>query len=412
MMSVKEFDNTMKGYLSFLKNPYISTGLIIFGLLYASLAAPKLPYYIAKLFDNVFFKLMIFFLIAYVAQESPTVALVAAIGVMVSIQTLTRYKFDQEMMMSVGSNNKMNYSCTTSDNTNISLTIEQHQIIADAKNMMEEGKQMMEEGREEEGKQMIQEGVSIIEQVRSALGIQEIPPSESEQQMMPEEIQQMASEGQQMIEEGKKLMEEGYQEEAAQFIDVGQYILDSAQILMGTDLSEEIYVNNSENKSEMENMVEEARNMIEEGRRMIQEDGLVEEGQQMIQEGKSLLDDIRQYNGTTTQENFQEQEQEQEQIRAQAQDNEKMSEENMMEEKVAQVVREVRKMEEQTGQKAQPEEIRMMCTRVNDVYAFKMTSLVDLYDTYKPKLTTSSNQPVGITDGYNNDVGNYASVAN
>ncbi len=92
------FDNAVRKYTSWLDNPYVSGALTVFLIVYASMAAPKLPSYIASLFDYTLFKLFIFFLIVYVSKRNATVALIAAIALMVSIMTLDRLKFGQEMM--------------------------------------------------------------------------------------------------------------------------------------------------------------------------------------------------------------------------------------------------------------------------------------------------------------------------
>jgi len=98
MSTVENFDDTVKQYLSFLDNEYVSASLSLFLLLYASLAAPKLPKFIAQLFDYKLFKLFIFFLIVFVARKNPTIAIIAAIAVIVSLETLNRYKINDHMM--------------------------------------------------------------------------------------------------------------------------------------------------------------------------------------------------------------------------------------------------------------------------------------------------------------------------
>lgn len=96
--AMKTFDNTVRGMLSFVdNNEYITAALTLFLIVYASYAAPKLPPYILKLFDNPFFKLLIFFLIVYTARRNPTVAIVAAVALMVSIHALNKFKMDQLM---------------------------------------------------------------------------------------------------------------------------------------------------------------------------------------------------------------------------------------------------------------------------------------------------------------------------
>jgi len=99
--AAKNFDATVTNWLSFLDNEYISGALIIFLIVYASYAAPKLPPYILKLFDNPLFKLLIFFLIVYSAKKNPTVAIIAAVGLMVTIHALNKLKLDQMLMRAV-----------------------------------------------------------------------------------------------------------------------------------------------------------------------------------------------------------------------------------------------------------------------------------------------------------------------
>lgn len=96
---VRTFDTSVKSALSILdRNEYVSAALTIFLILYAGLAAPQLPEYIANLFDNPLFKLLILFLVAYSANKNPTVAIVAAIGLMISIHTLNRIKINKGLL--------------------------------------------------------------------------------------------------------------------------------------------------------------------------------------------------------------------------------------------------------------------------------------------------------------------------
>ena len=94
-----EFDNTFDQYFGFLKNEYVSSILIIFLILYASMVAPKLPDKIALLFDNIVVKFIFFFLLAFVAKVStPSVAVIAAIAVLITLMTVNRVNFNREMM--------------------------------------------------------------------------------------------------------------------------------------------------------------------------------------------------------------------------------------------------------------------------------------------------------------------------
>jgi len=101
----EQFDNTVNGWLSFIdSNEYVSSALSLFLIVYAAYAAPKLPGYILNLFDNPLFKLVLFFLIVYTAKKNPTVAIIAAIGLMVTLHALNKLKLDQMMMALMRSN--------------------------------------------------------------------------------------------------------------------------------------------------------------------------------------------------------------------------------------------------------------------------------------------------------------------
>jgi hypothetical protein len=100
---MESFDNAVKKSLSFIDfdNDYVKSGISLFLVLYAGIAAPRLPEYVAKLFDYTVVKLIIFFLILYVARHDPTIAIIASIGVLISLMTLSSYKFNKEMMASI-----------------------------------------------------------------------------------------------------------------------------------------------------------------------------------------------------------------------------------------------------------------------------------------------------------------------
>lgn len=95
---MNNLNKTLRESLSFLDNEYVSTGVALFLVLYAGLAAPALPETVARLFENTLFKLLVFFLIAYTSRKNPTVAIIASIGLLVSLQTLNRYNTERKMM--------------------------------------------------------------------------------------------------------------------------------------------------------------------------------------------------------------------------------------------------------------------------------------------------------------------------
>lgn len=94
-----QFDNTVRNWLSVVDdNQYVSTALSLFLIVYAAYAVPKLPEYVLRVFDNPLVKLLLFFLIAYTARRNPTVAIIAAVGLLVTLQALNKMKLDQMMM--------------------------------------------------------------------------------------------------------------------------------------------------------------------------------------------------------------------------------------------------------------------------------------------------------------------------
>jgi hypothetical protein len=88
--------------LSFLDNEHVSSALSLFLVLYAGMAAPQLPERVARLFENTLFRILIFFLIAYTARKNASVAAIAAVGLMVSLQTLNRYDINRSLNKVVG----------------------------------------------------------------------------------------------------------------------------------------------------------------------------------------------------------------------------------------------------------------------------------------------------------------------
>lgn len=104
---INNFDRSAQNWLSFLDNEYVSSALIIFLIVYATLAAPKLPDYILRLFDYTIVKLVLFFLIAYIAQKNASVAIVAAIGLLVTIIALNKLKLNETVGRIMGNSEPM-----------------------------------------------------------------------------------------------------------------------------------------------------------------------------------------------------------------------------------------------------------------------------------------------------------------
>jgi hypothetical protein len=139
-------DNAIEKINSVLENQYVSGALTVFLIVYASMAAPKLPNYLTKLFDYTLTKLVVFFLIVYLMKRNATVALVAAVALMVTIMALERVKFGKEMMEVVGKSDKKiklgdcSCDCTCGSIENIvPQTEEGHLVIKEVKQAVTNG---------------------------------------------------------------------------------------------------------------------------------------------------------------------------------------------------------------------------------------------------------------------------------
>lgn len=110
-------------------NPYVSSSVSLFLILYAGLAAPALPASVAGLFEHSVFKTLIMVLILVLLREKNfTTALLVAIGFMVSMTTLSRYRA-RAMVTEFGSNNKdTEWSANQGEGTN-RVTLRGHEYV-------------------------------------------------------------------------------------------------------------------------------------------------------------------------------------------------------------------------------------------------------------------------------------------
>ena len=75
-----------------LDNIYINTSLKVFLALYAALAAPKLPPSLLGLFDNIFVRIGIAFLIVFVSMRDSGMALMIALAFIITLQTINKLR--------------------------------------------------------------------------------------------------------------------------------------------------------------------------------------------------------------------------------------------------------------------------------------------------------------------------------
>ena len=86
---LKNVESMSRNALSILDNPYVSTFVKVFLVVYAGVWAPRLPPTLAGLFKNNMFRMLIFFLVVFVATKDARVALLIAVGFLMSMQALS-----------------------------------------------------------------------------------------------------------------------------------------------------------------------------------------------------------------------------------------------------------------------------------------------------------------------------------
>lgn len=90
MNLVSQFNKLALEVLKPLDNPYISTVVKVFLILYASMIAPELPENLSSLLKNKIVRIVLIFLIAFIAVKDVQIALLSSIGLIVSIMALQK----------------------------------------------------------------------------------------------------------------------------------------------------------------------------------------------------------------------------------------------------------------------------------------------------------------------------------
>ena len=90
---IEKISSDIDGFLKPIFTDKISSSVIsLILVLYAGLAAPKLPKSISKLFENKIFKLIVLVIIAYTASKDASIAIITAVALVLSMQTLSSYE--------------------------------------------------------------------------------------------------------------------------------------------------------------------------------------------------------------------------------------------------------------------------------------------------------------------------------
>lgn len=88
-MATNGLNKQINDALSFLNKPVWSNTLRLLFLLYASMVAPDLPPQASILFDNALFRLVVLFLIVWTNSQDPTLSLLIAVGLVISMNVLS-----------------------------------------------------------------------------------------------------------------------------------------------------------------------------------------------------------------------------------------------------------------------------------------------------------------------------------
>jgi hypothetical protein len=81
--------------LNLMDNSYLFTLAKLFIILYSVIIAPKLPDYIAKLFHQTIFQIIMFAIITFVATKDVTISILLTISFFISFHSYTRHLYNQ-----------------------------------------------------------------------------------------------------------------------------------------------------------------------------------------------------------------------------------------------------------------------------------------------------------------------------
>ena len=175
-------------------NKYLSSVLGLFLVLYAALAAPKLPKSVTVWFDNTWFKLGFMFLIAYMATKDPSVAIISAVALLITLQTLSAQKTADALVNSVSNTVQSNLDSTVQAKVQLikekfTQELEEKEALADA-NM-----EAMRQAYEEDIKQIQEEAQQIVQTtVENLENLENSNPSMDDENMEDETIELFSEE--------------------------------------------------------------------------------------------------------------------------------------------------------------------------------------------------------------------------
>jgi hypothetical protein len=90
-------------------NSYLTAALTVFVILYGALAAPKLPSFIANLFNNAIFRLLCLFTIAWIASKNAQVAIIVAVVFTLIMSLLNTQQMAEGFIAGMTSDRQQNH---------------------------------------------------------------------------------------------------------------------------------------------------------------------------------------------------------------------------------------------------------------------------------------------------------------
>lgn len=112
-------------------NRIAGTVLGLFLALYAALAAPNLPASVTVIFKNTWFRLAFMFLIGYMATKDSAVAIITAVGLLVTLQTLSAQETTSSVVSAVEKKVQANIEKFASLNSNNEDDIDNFENVDD-----------------------------------------------------------------------------------------------------------------------------------------------------------------------------------------------------------------------------------------------------------------------------------------
>jgi hypothetical protein len=88
-------EKTLQPLNNFLRNEYVTAVVALFVVLYASNVAPRLPDVVIDLFNNPIFRVFVLFLVAYIANKNPAVALLVSVAFVVTLNVINRQEAEE-----------------------------------------------------------------------------------------------------------------------------------------------------------------------------------------------------------------------------------------------------------------------------------------------------------------------------